>query len=107
MINLCPGQLDRLKRTEKLIKNPLFRFLDREVTVASNLLDTVRRDLSMLIEMCQGERKSTQQLKSLAEELHADVIPNKWRKYVVPNISATIWLNDFVKRVEQLKKLSG
>jgi len=75
--------------------------------VASNLLDTVRKDLLMLIEMCQGERKSTQFLKQLAEELHADLIPNKWRKYVVPNISATIWIKDFVTRVEQLKKLSA
>ena len=59
MIALLPGQLELLKRTETLIKNPLFRFLEREVTVASGLLDTVRRELSMLIEMCQGERKST------------------------------------------------
>jgi dynein heavy chain 1 len=107
MIALLPGQLELLKRTETLIKNPLFRFLEREVTVASGLLDTVRRELSMLIEMCQGERKSTQFLKSLAEELHTDVIPTKWRKYTVPNISATVWVNDFIKRVEQLKKLSG
>ena len=28
-------------------------------------------------------------------------------KYTVPNISATVWINDFIKRVEQLKKLSG
>lgn len=75
--------------------------------MASNLLDTVRKDLLMLIEMCQGERKSTQFLKQLAEELHADLIPNKWRKYVMPNISATIWIKDFVTRVEQLKKLSA
>lgn len=100
MVGLLPGQLELLKRTDKLIKNPLFRFLEREVTVASTLLDTVRGDLSMLIEMCMGERKSTQQLKLLAEELHADVIPNRWRKYTVPNISATIWVNDFVRRVE-------
>jgi dynein heavy chain 1, cytosolic len=104
---LLPGQLDLLVRSEAKIKNPLFRFIEREVTVASNLLDTIRKDLTMLIEMCSGERKSTQFLKQLAEELHADMIPPKWRKYTVPNISVTIWINDFVKRVEQLRKLSG
>lgn len=106
MFALLPGQLELLKRTEKLIKNPLFRFLEREITVASNLLDMVRKDLSQLIEMCQGERKSTQQLKQLAEELHSDTIPPKWRKYVVPNIVVSLWVNDLVKRIEQLKMLS-
>ena len=77
------------------------------MTVASNLLDTVRKDLLLLIEMCKGERKSTNILKQLAEALNADAIPTKWRKYTIANISATEWVNDFVKRVEQLKKLSS
>jgi len=94
-------------RTAIAITNPLFRFLEREVTVASGLLDSVKNDLHMLLEMCEGKRKSTQQLKVLAEALHADQIPVKWRKYVIANISATVWINDFVKRINQLKRLSG
>jgi len=35
MIERLPGQLDLLKRTAKAITNPLFRFLEREVTVTS------------------------------------------------------------------------
>jgi len=89
-----------LQRTAKSIDNPLFRFLEREVTVAAGLLDTVRRDLTYLIEMCEGKRKSTNVLKILAEALHADVIPTTWRKYNIANISATAWINDFVKRVD-------
>ena len=102
-----PGQLELLNRTEQSIKNPLFRFLEREVVVASGLLDIVREDIIALIELCQAKRKSTQQLKQLAEELFADIIPKKWRKYTIANISATAWVNDFVKRVDQLKKLSN
>lgn len=56
----------------------------------------------MLKEMCSGERKSTNILKILAQDLHADIIPKKWRKYNIANVSATEWVNDFVKRVEQL-----
>lgn len=89
-----------LLRTSQSITNPLFRFLEREVTVASQLLDIVKNDLQMVKEMCTGERKSTNVLKSLAEELHADVIPKKWRKYNIANISATEWIHDFNKRVE-------
>lgn len=61
----------------------------------------------MLKEMCEGTRKSTNMLKQLAEALNSDVIPTRWRKYTIANISATNWVNDFVKRVEQLKVLSA
>jgi len=73
--------------------------LEREVVVASSLLDVVKKDLVMLIEMCSGKRKSTNILKMLAENLFADLIPTSWRKYTVANISATMWVSDFVKRV--------
>ena len=56
--------------------------------------------------MCAGERKSTNILKQLAEELHGDVIPKKWRRYNIANITATEWLDDFKRRIEQLQKLS-
>jgi len=56
--------------------------------------------------MCKGERKSTQQLKRLAEDLNADVIPSTWRVYTVANISATIWINDFIRRIVQLQEVS-
>jgi dynein heavy chain 1 len=95
-----------LKRTAQSITNPLFRFLEREVTVASSLLDQVRNDLNMILEMCKGIRKSTNVLKHLAEDIHADTIPKAWRKYTIANISVTAWVIDFIKRVEQLKVLS-
>ena len=77
--------------------------MEREVTVASRLLDIVKSDLVNLIEMCSGKRKSTNILKLLAENLYADVIPTSWRQYYkVANISATAWVSDFVKRVIQL-----
>lgn len=99
MLEMLPTQLELLNRTAQAIQNPLFRFLEREVTVASNLLDIVKRDLVYLIEMCSGKRKSTNVLKLLAENIFADVIPTSWRKYTVANISATAWVSDFVKRV--------
>jgi len=99
MLEMLPTQLELLNRTAQAIQDPLFRFLEREVTVASNLLDIVKRDLVYLIEMCSGKRKSTNVLKLLAENIFADVIPTSWRKYTVANISSTAWVSDFVKRV--------
>ena len=49
MIERLPGQLDLLKRTAKAITNPLFRFLEREVTTTSLLLDSVKNDLNMVL----------------------------------------------------------
>jgi len=37
--------LELLTRTAQAITNPLFRFLEREVTVASQLLDLLVEDL--------------------------------------------------------------
>jgi dynein heavy chain 1 len=60
-----------------------------------------------LRELCTGERKSTNILKSLAQDLHADVIPKRWRRFNIANITVTEWIEDFKKRIEQLEKLSG
>ena len=57
--------------------------------------------------MCQGERKSTNNLKSLAQDLHADIIPKKWRRFNIANIPVTEWIDDFKKRIEQLQKVSN
>lgn len=66
MLKTLPLQLEYLRRTSQSITNPLYRFLEREVTVASQLLDTVKGDLILLREMCSGERKSTNILKVIA-----------------------------------------
>ena len=54
LLRSLPGSLQVLRRTSASITNPLFRFLEREVTVASQLLDIVKADLVLLKEMCSG-----------------------------------------------------
>jgi dynein heavy chain 1 len=48
LLGKLPQELNRMHRDVELIKNPLFRFLEREVTVASKLLKIVRDDLERL-----------------------------------------------------------
>jgi dynein heavy chain 1, cytosolic len=55
-----------LQRLGTLVKNPLFRFLERECSVLSQLLETVRNDFAVILEVCDGERKSTNHTKRLA-----------------------------------------
>jgi len=90
--------LEQVQRNKDSINNPIFRFVYREVTVASKLLDTVRSDLKLVKEMC-ADGKSTNMLRQLAKELHGDLIPTRWRKYIIANITATEWINDFNKRI--------
>eukprot|EP00831_Metopus_contortus_P050084 TRINITY_DN41_c0_g1_i10.p1 TRINITY_DN41_c0_g1~~TRINITY_DN41_c0_g1_i10.p1 ORF type:complete len:417 (-),score=90.89 TRINITY_DN41_c0_g1_i10:9-1259(-) len=106
LLELLPANLDSLKRTSSSITNPLFRFLEREITIASHLLDIVRSDLGLLKEMCLGNIKSTNQLRDIAKSLYADIIPQKWKVYNIMSITATEWMIDFNQRLQQFKQLS-
>jgi len=106
-LDMLPNQLDNMRRAESSVKNPLFRFIDRECSVLTSLLASVRTDFEHVIEVCSGEKKSTNHLKQVAQDLHSDVIPKSWKKYIVPlTMTASEWLLDFVKRVEQIKYVS-
>lgn len=54
-----------LPKTVATIKDPLFRFLERENKSARLLLKQVRSDLSELIKVCAGELKQTNHSKNL------------------------------------------
>jgi dynein heavy chain 1 len=58
-MDFLPIKLDKMKRVGDLVKNPLFRFLEREVSELSSMLKNIRADLEMVAELCIGERKST------------------------------------------------
>ena len=51
--------LGALKRTVDNIKDPLFRFFEREVNAGARLLADVRRDLQDVLQVCVGDKKPT------------------------------------------------
>jgi dynein heavy chain 1 len=67
----------------------------------------VRTDLKELEEMCLGERKWTNDLQRISEQIKLDQIPTKWRKYNVMDITTAEWIQDFAKRIEQMQKLKS
>lgn len=73
--------------------DPLFRFLEREVTVASSLLEQIQRDNSSVKELCEGKVLATNTLKTLAKDIHSDTIPKGWVRFT---IDSTLPLHKYI-----------
>ena len=58
-----------MRRTVENIKDPLFRFYEREVNAGSKLLQDVRQDMEEVMLVCQGEQKATNHHRQLINEL--------------------------------------
>ena len=104
-LQILPSSIEKLNRTSNSISNPLFRFLEREVTVATKLLDTLRSNLGEIKLLCEGKAQSTSLTRKLAQEIHAEQVPSVWKKYRVANLTVTDWVTDFKKRLDQFNEI--
>jgi len=107
LFETLPGQVNNLEKSEQANKNPIFRFLKREIGVAGKLLHRVRNDLQKLIEMCQGNLKSTNDLREIARDIFNDSVPKNWRVYQTMELNVTEWVLDLRNRILQLNKISN
>lgn len=104
---ILPKSLPTLRRTVENIKDPLYRYFEREVTSGARLLLTVIGDLQDVVLICQGEKKQTNHHRTMLSELVRGIIPGGWRKYTVPAGCTVIqWITDFSNRIQQLRKVS-
>ncbi|CAK8687664.1 unnamed protein product [Clavelina lepadiformis] len=105
--SLIPAHLNALQRTSENIKNPLYRFFEREVNLGIGLLKVVCLDLDEIIAICSGRKKQTNYHRTLISMLTKGILPNLWNKYKVPaGWTVTQWISDFGERVQQLHKIS-
>ncbi|ESP05087.1 hypothetical protein LOTGIDRAFT_151884 [Lottia gigantea] len=105
-LKLVPPTLSSMKRTVENIKDPLFRFFEREVNAGAKLLHDVRLDLNDLAKVCQGEKKATNHHRTMMSELVKGIIPTTWRRYTVPaGLTVIQWITDFSERIKQLQKI--
>jgi len=99
-------RLQNLVRTATNIKDPLFRFFEREVKLGVNLLKNVQKDLQEVVEVCEGNKKQTNHHRSLLNTLGKSLIPKQWNKYKVPDGWSVIqWIGDFSERITQLNNV--
>lgn len=96
-----------MKRTAENIKDPLFRFFEREVKAGARLLTDVRRDIEEVMLICEGEKKPTNHHRELMADLAKGVIPKTWSRYTVPpGLTVIQWISDFAERVKQLSAVA-
>lgn len=107
-LELLPKQLPTLRRTVENIKDPLYRYFEREVSSGAKLLSTVVCDLQDVALICQGEKKQTNYHRTMLSELVRGILPAGWRRYTVP-LGCTViqWITDFSQRIQQLQKVSA
>jgi len=104
-LKYLPTRLELLKRSVENIKDPLFRYFEREISCASRLLNEVRRDLRELQEICDPEKrvKQTNYYREMIEKLVKEQIPEHWIRYKVPKeMKVSSWMIDFSDRLRQL-----
>ncbi|KAL3068935.1 hypothetical protein niasHT_039074 [Heterodera trifolii] len=108
----CKSWLDalpqHLRRTEENVRDPLFRFFEREINLGAGLLSDIRRDLNELLSTYCGDQKQNNHSRQLIDALvKRKRVPANWLQFSVPNnLTALEWMRDFVQRMEQLKRLS-
>ncbi|XP_012579828.1 PREDICTED: cytoplasmic dynein 1 heavy chain 1, partial [Condylura cristata] len=106
-LHLIPQTLSHLKRTVENIKDPLFRFFEREVKMGAKLLQDVRQDLADVVQVCEGKKKQTNYLRTLINELVKGILPRSWSHYTVPaGMTVIQWVADFSERIKQLQNIS-
>ncbi|CAG10419.1 unnamed protein product, partial [Tetraodon nigroviridis] len=106
-LQLMPQSVNPLKRTVENIKDPLFRFFEREVKMGGKMLQDVRQDLSDVVQVCQGKKKQTNYLRTLISDLVKGILPRSWCRYTVPASMTVIqWVADFSERIKQLQMIS-
>lgn len=98
--------MKKLVRSANSLTNPLFRFLEREINVASTLLDTVRANVGDVKLMCDGKLQPLMELKVLAHTMYSGQVPKTWRRFTfLETIDVTPWISDFKRRLEQFENL--
>lgn len=68
-LKLLPAKVTTMKRTNENIKDPLFRFFEREVNTGSKLLTVVQSDLRDVIAVCETKKKQTNYHRQLISDL--------------------------------------
>ncbi|PRP72953.1 hypothetical protein PROFUN_17093, partial [Planoprotostelium fungivorum] len=103
-----PEKLKLMERTAESVKDPLFRFFERETEKGVKLLSKVHRDIDDLSQICEGQLKPTNYTRELISNITKGVLPKSWKEYSIPStISLNAWILDLSKRIKQLSTVGS
>lgn len=106
-LTVLPEKLSSMIQNENSIQDPLFRFFNRENTIAQKLLIKLHQDLKNIKLICEGKMQQTNYLRKLMDTLNKGLIPIEWKQYkVCKDMTINQWINDFARRVEHLEGIS-
>lgn len=84
-----------MKRTVDNIKDPLFRFFEREINLGAQLLRDIRHDLDEILAVCRAERKQSNETRALASALQKGVVGTSYLRIILMSHVAVVCLLDF------------
>lgn len=79
-MQILPKEIKKAARDKNTMNNPLFRFLEREITVAQKVLKLVLLNLKDMKQMCEGTVLPSVQLRTIAHDVYSDNVPAGWLK---------------------------
>jgi dynein heavy chain 1 len=99
--------LPKGEELERMVENPLFRCMQREFHICTNLLTSVVNDLDTLKNVLEGTDKANNHIRELFKNLRKDKVPAPWCT-VTPalrNLTPTLWIEDLARKVDQVQKI--
>merc|ERR550525_878676 len=100
-----PTNLKSLRQDAESIKNPLFRFLNREFNTGRKTLGLVQKHIGQMQDVVNGDLKCSNLLRSLFSALNNEAIPKQWSLYPIKPIPVTLWYKDLKERIDQLNEI--
>jgi dynein heavy chain 1 len=96
------------KAAETLVLHPLYRCMQREYNIFRGILLAVHEDLTLVKAVLSGKEPANNKVRALFIALKKDALPVDWGKpeNALSQLPTTLWMTDFVKRCEQMAKIS-
>ncbi|KAI9460162.1 dynein heavy chain protein 1 [Lactarius psammicola] len=82
-LSQLPSAFRTLQKQAVDNQDPLYRLFLREGSTGQKLLSSVRRDLTDVVKVCEGQLKQTNHLRTLMSSLTKGTIPDHWRRYKI------------------------
>jgi len=103
---------DKVRRSQNNVASeeddPVRRCLERDAGTIASLSISIRADLEQAIMAALGEIKQTNDIRSLLNSLSHGTLPQRWKRYVVPDsVTIGVFMRDLTRRFAQLEKLVG